>query len=821
MSPHLDDETLAAWTADAITEDERERAIEHVAGCAACRAVVGALVGSEATPARIGRYEIRGSLGAGGMGVVLRAHDAALGRDVAIKMIKSTLIEPAHRERMLREAQAMAAVTHPNVVTVHELGEAGDELYVAMAHVDGTMLQRWLAEPRSRAARAAVALGIGRGIAAVHAAGLLHRDIKPDNILVRADGTPVLVDFGLARAQATPVFGAGSGIAGTPRYLAPEVAAGAPASAASDQYQWWTVVDDLLGKDARVARLVARGHDRDPARRFSSMTAAVDALAIALVPRTKLVALGALGVIVATVAVVALAWPESDDCAQPPPKAWSAERRASAAKNLAAAGLDPARILAAIDDRAATTRALRVRACREIAKGGNTRAEWTRRQVCLDETWAKAARELDAMVGGSPADVREAADDLVEVLPVTRCERGGLPASPLPIEGEPRRRYHALVARMQALEGENARTPAQRGEALRALGTEIEALGYLPLEARWHWAIAHTLNDAGDVKGSAAAFDRAAQVALAAGDDDVYVRASISSLRTSAGASEERIAGIEAAATAGARRLGNPQVDAQLVAARAHLAMERGDNAKARTLFAEADARFTKIAIAPMLLHMAVLQNLGAIALEAGDLTAAETALDRAVEIARGRFSTDGASYWEARAARAVLLLAKRDFAKAETELTAAAEGLERTTPASGQAGFTRAYLCVLLRAQKKYAEARAACDASIASMTKVIGPDGAALVWPLTLRGQVETAANAFADGIPYLRRAVALAAKHPVRPIEAIVAKAQLAIALYLAGEKAEGTALAKEVAPRLAAPELAETLVDFKVAFPSLAP
>jgi hypothetical protein len=125
------------------------------------------------------------------------------------------------------------------------------------------------------------------------------------------------------------------------------------------------------------------------------------------------------------------------------------------------------------------------------------------------------------------------------------------------------------------------------------------------------------------------------------------------------------------------------------------------------------------------------------------------------------------------------------------------------------------------LRTQKKYDEARAACDACLASMTKIVGADGAALVWPLTLRGQVETAANRFADGIPFLRRAVAIAAQHPVRPIEATIARTQLAVALFLAGEKAEGTALAKQVAPLLKAPELAETLVDFKVAFPSLVP
>ncbi|HEU0029223.1 MAG TPA: protein kinase, partial [Kofleriaceae bacterium] len=288
MTDCLADETIAAWADNALLPDERERAIEHVASCEVCRAVVGHLMMTSVhapTPAKIGRYEIRGALGAGGMGVVLRGHDPVLGREVAIKMIKSTLVEPAHRHRMLREARAIAKVRHPNVVSVHELGEAGDELYVAMELVAGTMLQRWLGTPRPVEQRIALVLAIGRGLAAVHAAELLHRDIKPDNIVVRDDGTPVLVDFGLARDTAVPAFGAGSGIAGTPRYLAPEVASGRAATAASDQYQWWTIVEDALPDLRAVRPLVERGHDPDPARRFASMRDAVAALERAVATR--------------------------------------------------------------------------------------------------------------------------------------------------------------------------------------------------------------------------------------------------------------------------------------------------------------------------------------------------------------------------------------------------------------------------------------------------------------------------------------------------------------------------------------------------------
>ena len=120
---------------------------------------------------------------------------------------------------------------------------------------------------------------------------------------------------------------------------------------------------------------------------------------------------------------------------------------------------------------------------------------------------------------------------------------------------------------------------------------------------------------------------------------------------------------------------------------------------------------------------------------------------------------------------------------------------------------------------QDKLADARAACAASIASLTRVLGAESPGLVWPLTLSGQVETATGAPTTALPFLHRAVALGTTNHVRPIEVAIAKAQLAIALQAAGH-VEAKALATEVAPMLAAPELAETRADFVRAFPALA-
>ncbi|MCE9579379.1 MAG: serine/threonine protein kinase, partial [Deltaproteobacteria bacterium] len=367
------DEVIAAWLSDSLPADERAAALAHAQGCAACTDVIGALfaTGRSVAVAHLGRYVITGALGAGGMGVVMRATDPALGRDVAIKMVKAAHTDDADdgfRHRMLGEAQAMAKVRHSNVVTVHDVGTAGDEIYVAMELVAGAPLGRWLADDPPVAARIEALLGIGRGLAAVHAAALVHRDIKPDNIVIRDDGTAVIVDFGLALGAGP----AGSpAIAGTPTFIAPEVRAGAIATAASDQFQWWRLVEEGVGAlppraAKRLAPALARGLDPDPARRHRDMAAAVAALAGAVAPRASsrwMIAIAAAGIASAAITAIAtMRGGEDDACASAPLTGWSPARRAALATSLRDAGADAPRVLAALDRRAATTIALRAQA---------------------------------------------------------------------------------------------------------------------------------------------------------------------------------------------------------------------------------------------------------------------------------------------------------------------------------------------------------------------------------------------------------------------------------------------------------------------------
>ena len=151
------------------------------------------------TPGQLlGRFTVKRLLGQGGMGEVWAAHDSVLDREVAVKLLRVRLGAEA-AERLKREAQAMARLRHPNVVAIHELGEADGRLFCAMELVDGVTLRTWLEQPRRWRDTLDLLLAIGRGIAAAHAAGLVHRDIKPDNVLVTRDGRPLVTDFGLAK----------------------------------------------------------------------------------------------------------------------------------------------------------------------------------------------------------------------------------------------------------------------------------------------------------------------------------------------------------------------------------------------------------------------------------------------------------------------------------------------------------------------------------------------------------------------------------------------------------------------------------------------
>ena len=237
----------------------------------------GPTTGELAAGTRLGRFVVRAQLGAGGMGIVFAGEDVELGRPVAIKVVRSDIDQPAYRDRLLREAQAMARLEHPHVVRVYEVGTDRGRLFVAMELVDGVTLTKWLEPERPWRDIIAMFLQAGDGLAAVHRTGLVHRDFKPDNVLVDRGGQARVADFGLARVEdnSMPPLTRTGLVMGTPGYMAPEQQWGSDVDARADQYSFCVALREATKRSAdlpkQVRAAIARGLSYDASERFASM----------------------------------------------------------------------------------------------------------------------------------------------------------------------------------------------------------------------------------------------------------------------------------------------------------------------------------------------------------------------------------------------------------------------------------------------------------------------------------------------------------------------------------------------------------------------
>jgi eukaryotic-like serine/threonine-protein kinase len=232
--------------------------------------------GDLGTGARIGRYVIIEKVGTGAMGVVYGAYDPELDRKIALKLLKPGQgLKDTAKARLLREAKAIARLAHPNVVAVHDVGVLDDQVFLAMEFIAGGTIKSWLGEtPRTWRQVLDVFIAAGRGLVAAHAAGLVHRDFKPDNVLLDKERRPRVVDFGIARQAAgsddedaqEPVdddpaatLREASGnvaplltltktgtVVGTPAYMAPEQFLGERGDERSDQFSFCVALYEAL-----------------------------------------------------------------------------------------------------------------------------------------------------------------------------------------------------------------------------------------------------------------------------------------------------------------------------------------------------------------------------------------------------------------------------------------------------------------------------------------------------------------------------------------------------------------------------------------------
>jgi eukaryotic-like serine/threonine-protein kinase len=466
----LDDDTLLALVGGQLSESALDAAERHLDECPTCRQAVA--LGLERGPRSptltigdtLGRYVVLERIGAGAMGEVFAAWDPQLDRKVALKLLKASAASDEHQTRLLREAQTLARLSHPNVVTVFDVGRWEGQRFMALEFVDGGSVRTWLSA-KSRGPRDVLSVfaQAGRGLAAAHQAGVVHRDFKPDNVLVRGDGRAQVTDFGLASEAKGPLSSdarpgvslTGTGaLLGTPAYMAPAQLDGEEATAASDQFSFCVALfESLTGQrpwsatsvealrrsmrdgptpafpstsevPAHVRKAVLRGLSVQEAARWPSMVALVDALERNDSARTSRL-IGA-GVVVALIAGLLFLGARSrlpEACSvgqQRLATVWGPSRRAALTQTFEATGLTyapsaMALVTQAFDARMGAWKPQHLEACLGSSDDRQS-ATWSARLGCLEERVAELDAIAQILERGGPASVNKAAR-IVDRLP--------------------------------------------------------------------------------------------------------------------------------------------------------------------------------------------------------------------------------------------------------------------------------------------------------------------------------------------------------------------------------------------------------------------
>ena len=534
---------------------------------------------------RIGRFVVIDELGQGAMGVVVRAFDPRLDRLVAIKLVNAERSERSGlaRDRLIAEARALARLSHPNVVAVYEVDVHEGRDYVAMELIDGVDLQRWLRQqPRPWREITRAFAAAAEGLHAVHLAGLVHRDVKPANILIGHDGQVRVGDFGIARRvtagsadSADPVpldsptepngLTETGRVVGTPQYMAPEQHAGADVGPAADQYALCVSLFEALwgrppflvpgsrlaaakqtpphtpprrGIPAWLFRVVARGLQPDPAQRHASCQALAAALRDD--PRRRRIGIGAAAVAVAAVVTVATL-----DRGDPPCEGgraqlaalWNPDSRASLARAFAAsprpyAATVGAAVSAWLDDYGTRWATMYTEACEATrVRGEQSEALLDRRMICLARRRDRLAATLELLTEGE-ADTIDHAFTLVGRLPALApcADVAALEAAIAPPE-DPITRREVADARAEAARARAMYDAGHYDEALTMAEHVVataRVLAYEPLLVESLLVRGDVLRARGRIDDARADLQEATWTAIGIGHDTVAVDAATS-----------------------------------------------------------------------------------------------------------------------------------------------------------------------------------------------------------------------------------------------------------------------------------------------------
>ncbi len=428
--------------------------------------VEAALFGKK-TSVNMGRFVILGELGRGGMGIVYSAWDPRLDRRVALKVVRPELSGGRRNERILREAKAVARLSDPNIVTVHEVGESDGRTFIAMEYVEGDDLESYTARAVGTRRCVELYLQAARGLMAAHAAGIVHRDFKPSNVLVSGEGERTrarVTDFGVARVASVPelpvttqetgatdltVDGA---LLGTPAYMAPEQLAGDPAGPQADQFSLCVALFEALTgvrpfEGTTIASLhdaiterrlvqvraetpgavlaaIRRGLDPDPAQRHTDMRALIAALESALHRRRRALTFGAVSgaLVVAAVGGAMTRGPDAPPRCEGVGDAWVQTAKQGRA---ALEGLDAAAPLRQNTQRAVDVYGVRwVEARTTVCNATHLRGTQSSdlldlRMACLDQMQLEATALFDVLA--SSREGLRALDAVVRLDPPEHC----------------------------------------------------------------------------------------------------------------------------------------------------------------------------------------------------------------------------------------------------------------------------------------------------------------------------------------------------------------------------------------------------------------
>jgi hypothetical protein len=748
----LDEQTVVAFVSGALGGPDLAAVERHLIGCETCAALVAVAAPDAAVTPRtrlatipprpgglVGRYRLVRLVGRGGIGEVYAAHDPELDRKVAIKILRADANpDDTGAARLLREAQAVAKLSHPNVVTIFDVGTASGRVFLTMELVEGETLAAWLdRKRRSREEIVRVFILAGRGLAAAHKAGITHRDFKPQNVMVGRDHIPHVMDFGLAAVAAAnaPRLTRVGSILGTPLYMAPEQLLGRPVDPRADQFAFCVALyealygerpfdgadlselrDAVLSGRPRPARLGAgvpgalravllRGLAKDRERRFRDMDALLAAIEGSAGRHRRLTA-AVTTAAVAAAAVVAggIVWQSrggrsfaAAPCAGSPAKlaaAWPPSpddpRRRDMRSAFLASGEPDAgdrfdRATQALDAYAAAWSSAYGRACDPGAAGHGADAPEAGplRAACLDERARELGALADVFARADTRVVRNAIRAAIALPSIDACgDLAALKAAPAP-PADPalRARVGQLHDRLVAV-----RAQAETGNDWQALQT-VTALTGDARAAAWDPLLAEALlvdariRSPFDPDAAVPLYEEAFRRSEAVRSDAFAAEAAIQLLAI-IGSVQHRFDAAErwarVAETVLERGSAGGRMRGWFLNARGALSAAQGQWRRASADFAAAVASREQ-SLGPFHPDLALsLVNQAKASLALGDPDRAYEAANRALTIAAGVYPADAYDVTAARLARGQALIALDRAGEAHADFVLVRDGFER-----------------------------------------------------------------------------------------------------------------------------------------------